>query len=679
MMSTSLRQFVAVASALLIGVVLLVATPQSAAMEQPVLRVLKLRHHELNHAHRDTAGEYRLLADFARRYNYQLEWADAVLPASLENELARGHADLILSDATVSETPRGLPAGLPMGRFDYVVYGHTISSAQSPLDFKHMRVAVSLASPLWPYLNRLQQLESSMQLVVLPDDTTRGAILRGIEHGDYDAAVVAVARHENLLEASPRLKRLFTLSSNHYATWRYAYHNDVLRQQMDSFLERYHTAVLAPQPVGGDWADIQARHVLRVITRIDPHNYYLKNGRPTGFEHDMVRKFATARGLTPEFLIAESDEQALEWLRQGIGDVLATRINIAEVAADPGLHLSRRYFHNAPVVVSHKNLTLDSLAALNGRRVAVLANSVEHRTASQILASGKGDFVLAVVGAQTSSDEMSAALRTGRYDAAIIDAASASQLHQEHNELAIGTSIASDYHYGWTTRTANRDLGREINQFLVGNFRKETYNLLARRYFERPRALGFERIAGLSPFDELVREYALDADFDWRLIVAQMYHESQFNPVAESMAGAQGLMQLLPSTAQSVGVSNPFDPEDGIRGGIAYLSHLRDRFDPYIAPRERTWFAIAAYNIGFHRVTLARREAARRGLDPDRWFGHTEAVMRDWSKRSDRPCGCGQTVAYVRGIRSLYNSYHQLDETLTAGLGKALLYIRPST
>ena len=88
-----------------------------------------------------------------------------------------------------------------------------------------------------------------------------------------------------------------------------------------------------------------------------------------------------------------------------------------------------------------------------------------------------------------------------------------------------------------------------------------------------------------------------------------MYEESYFDPAAESVAGTQGLIQLLPATAEAMGVADPFEPESAIRGGVKYLRHLWDRFGDDIPPRERTWFALAAYNVGYHRGDRARQQA----------------------------------------------------------------------
>ena len=111
-----------------------------------------------------------------------------------------------------------------------------------------------------------------------------------------------------------------------------------------------------------------------------------------------------------------------------------------------------------------------------------------------------------------------------------------------------------------------------------------------------------------------------------------MYEESYFDPAAESVAGTQGLIQLLPATAEAMGVADPFEPESAIRGGVKYLRHLWDRFGDDIPPRERTWFALAAYNVGYHRGDRARQQAPASAGDGTRSY----AMVRPRRKRHPR-------------------------------------------
>ena len=244
----------------------------------------------------------------------------------------------------------------------------------------------------------------------------------------------------------------------------------------------------------------------------------------------------------------------------------------------------------------------------------------------------------------------------GLVDAAVVDAARLEHILATHADLQAGMSIPSPYRYRWAIRGTDRNLAAEVDSFLQEEYRKATYNVLERRYTNKPHSRS-NIYAGISPYDDLLRSYADKYGFDWRLIAAQMYQESHFDPQATSTAGAIGLMQLMPATASALGFADPTEPETGIHAGIKYLHQLRDRFGSDIPASERTWLALAAYNIGFDRVRRARDRAQEMGLDPGKWFGNVEVAMREMNGRG---CACGQAIIYVRAVRSLYFAYRNL-------------------
>jgi membrane-bound lytic murein transglycosylase F len=161
----------------------------------------------------------------------------------------------------------------------------------------------------------------------------------------------------------------------------------------------------------------------------------------------------------------------------------------------------------------------------------------------------------------------------------------------------------------------------------------------------------------------MVKRYADQHDFDWRLIVAQIYEESGFDPRARSFAGAVGLLQVLPRTAREVGHTDLLDPETNIRAGLTYLSWVRERFEENLPIRDRMWFTLAAYNVGPGHVRDARRLAVQKGLNPDQWFDNVERAMLLLSRpeyaRNARHgyCRGSEPVQYVREIRSRYEAY----------------------
>ena len=626
------------------------------------LRVLRLGDHQLNHPHRDVAGESSMLEQFAAEHDLALEWVEAVQPQQLLDLMRTGRGDILIADlspAALESTD--LLRGPSMGLHDYAVYGRHDLEISNPLEFTGLRIAVSLASPVWPYLHRLQSKQGDFELVVLPPHRDREWILSHAGSEQYDAAVVAVAQHENLAREFVRLKRLFDVAASEQSTWYFAATNARLRREVSSYLRRYHASITAPVVDFSDMTGIRERHVIRVITTLDPQNYFLHRGRPAGFEYEWVKRFAEEHGLSTEIIVAESPTQAISWLRAGVGDLISTRVAAQLVRADPGLSQTRTYFHADSVLVSGPQQWPHDERPM---RVAMLSNTIEQRQLNN-LERLLGRFEPVLLSPTTPTIYLRSLLQYNGVDAALVDASAVPMLVDEENGLVAGRSLANGYPYAWTIPSSSTQLLNAVNRFFSANFRGETYNVLVRRYFENDRIRTYLGEGNLSPYDDLVRATAERYDFDWRLIVAQIYQESRFDPAAVSRTGAQGLMQLLPTTANELGISNPFDPGAGIEGGVQYLDQLRQRFDQQISPAERTWFALAAYNIGFKRIAQARAEAASRGLNPNQWFGQVEKVVKDLGGRT-RACYCGQAVVYVRGIRSLYDTYNRMHRALSA-------------
>ena len=157
----------------------------------------------------------------------------------------------------------------------------------------------------------------------------------------------------------------------------------------------------------------------------------------------------------------------------------------------------------------------------------------------------------------------------------------------------------------------------------------------------------FEQLAGL------FRTYGAQYDFDWLMLASFAFQESGFDQNARSPVGAIGVMQVMPATAadRAVGIPNIEDLESNVHAGTKYLYVLRDHYfsDEAIDPTERMLFTMAGYNAGPNRVNRLRREAARRGLDPNVWFNNVELVVA--AKVGSEP------VAYVSNIYRYYIAY----------------------
>ncbi len=233
--------------------------------------------------------------------------------------------------------------------------------------------------------------------------------------------------------------------------------------------------------------------------------------------------------------------------------------------------------------------------------------------------------------------------------------------------MTLGDSVA----HAWATRAEDEKLAAAVDAFFHDEYRGLFFNVIYSRYFRNPaqirkRVAARPAISGvLSPYDELVKRYAERYGFDWRLITAQMYQESRFDPKARSFAGARGLMQVLPQTGRELGFTELGEPEAGVHAGVKYLRQLYERLTSAVASdEERLWFALAAYNAGgYGHLQDGRRLAHQLGRDTTIWFGEVERVMpllaRSEYHRHARYgyCRCSEPVRYVRSIRQLYRAY----------------------
>jgi membrane-bound lytic murein transglycosylase F len=312
--------------------------------------------------------------------------------------------------------------------------------------------------------------------------------------------------------------------------------------------------------------------------------------------------------------------------------------------------------------------TLTHPAQLAGRTVVVRRSSSYWQTLQALRRRGIR-LRLEAAPEELETEEIIDSVASGAYDLTVADshilAIQRSWLDDVRGVMALTDSVP----HGWAVRENQPELLAAIDSFIHQEYRGRFYNLLHRRYFGNPARIRREtagrptRTGRISPFDSLFQVFADRYDFDWRLIAAQAYQESQFNPRARSFAGALGLMQVLPRTGREMGIDSLRVPAHGIRAGVMYLNWLRDQLPDSVTGGDRIWFALAAYNAGWGHLMDARRLARALGRDPDVWFGSLDAVMpllaraRYHRRARYGYCHCGQPVRYVRDIRLRYQAY----------------------
>ena len=154
-----------------------------------------------------------------------------------------------------------------------------------------------------------------------------------------------------------------------------------------------------------------------------------------------------------------------------------------------------------------------------------------------------------------------------------------------------------------------------------------------------------------APFELAARE----TGFSWRVLAALGYQESRWRAAAVSHRGAQGVMMLMPETAKKMGVKNVFSPDENILGGARYLAYMRERIPQRIRDPDRTWMAMAAYNVGIGHLEDARIVTQMRKKNPDRWADVRASLPRlsdpYWHTKVKRGYANGkETVQFVERV-----------------------------
>src|SRR5699024_2487693 len=188
---------------------------------------------------------------------------------------------------------------------------------------------------------------------------------------------------------------------------------------------------------------------------------------------------------------------------------------------------------------------------------------------------------------------------------------------------------------GWAFPvTGDQALYNQAIAWLEQARRSGEVDILRKRYFAPADRRGFvggqivaEQIEQRLPqWRAIFKRVAEECHLDWRLLAAMSYQESHWDPDAVSPTGVRGLMMLTEATAQELGVSNREDPEQSIEGGARYLIQQRKRLPESVQEPDRTWLALAAYNIGFGHLMDARRLLVARGQNPNLWANVKKAL-----------------------------------------------------
>ncbi|MFD1216008.1 MltF family protein [Microbulbifer celer] len=496
----------------------------------------------------------------------------------------------------------------------------------------------------------------------------RDALMDLIEEKPNRVAILDDYIAENLSSYREDVRIGADVSPRENIAWAVRKNAQLLLTTTDNFLTK--NLVKAPTNQIVDWQSIKKSGVIRFLTYNRPSVYYLWKGVLMGFDYDLAKAFADQHDLQLQVVVVPFDESLIDWLKAGKGDFAGALKNITQERIDQGIAFTTSYRETPEQVVSNRqHPEIKQIQDLAGRTLTLRAYSPFIATARALKNSGI-DVTVEIAPPEMSIAEIINKIADGELDATIIDRDDILMAASLQPELLPGTLVSDPRRQGWMLMPQNQKLLKKLDKFIVDYRKSVHYEKKIAAYFEPNKwftqSVQARVVPGkdLSPYDTLVKSQSLAYNFDWRLVVAQMWQESNFNPKAISPVGAQGLMQIMPATGEEMGFPPPlFEPDRNIQAGVKYLHWVRDRFEPTLPAVEKLWFTLASYNAGYGHLLDARRLAKQLGLNPDVWFGNVEVAMLKLSEpqyftnaRYGYVRGA-EPVQYVRKISRLYRAY----------------------
>lgn len=448
----------------------------------------------------------------------------------------------------------------------------------------------------------------------------------------------------------------------------------------------FDTNLLPPSPVSVDLDSILRRGYISALVDNNSISYFIYKGEPMGYDYELLKLFADHLHVDLKINVTKGIGTAIDKLNKGEGDILAYPMTVTKQRKQ-FVSFTRPHFNSYQVLVQRKpegwrHLTTDQIdeavirnaTDLIGKMVHVPRNSTFIHRLENLSEEIGGDIIIKVDSADAESEDLIRQVARGTIDLTVANHAYAAVNAAYYPNLDVSTILSLPQQIAWGMRINSPQLLEAFNAWMDQIKKEPTFMVIYNRYYKSPNTSRIRRnstyssLGGnkLSPYDDLIREQAEVLGWDWRLLAALIYQESRFGEVDESWAGARGLMQLMPATAERFGATDPNDPVQNLRAGVRYLKYLDDYWAKRVNdPTQKQKFVLASYNAGLGHILDARNLAERFGKDTLMWDYNVEEMLTRKSQPEyfNNPvvklgyCKCTETVAYVREVLNRYDMY----------------------
>lgn len=366
------------------------------------------------------------------------------------------------------------------------------------------------------------------------------------------------------------------------------------------------------------------------VTHNGPSTYFLDGeNQPAGIEHDLatlfVKEFAPDHQI--RFVLVDSISDVIPSLLKGKAHIAAANLSITHLRQElvmfssPYQEVQQQLIYNSDVNKKPKGLN-----AVTTKKIVVPAGTSYAERLAEL--KQKQPTLYWQAQAHTNTESLLEEVADGVLDFTVADSHLVALMQNYHPNLKVAMPIGPADKIAWAmSKNGDPQLLIKINAFFEKIRKDGTLRNLIDRYYGSSKRLSTLDITAflsrtnkdLPKYIHLFKQAQELTGIEWRLLAAVSYRESHWDTYNTSPTGVRGLMMLTESTADLMGVTDRLDPKQSIPAGAKYILKLKDTLPERIAEPDRTYLALAAYNIGYAHVEDARVLAARLKLNPDSW------------------------------------------------------------
>lgn len=406
---------------------------------------------------------------------------------------------------------------------------------------------------------------------------------------------------------------------------------------------------------------------LRVVTRDSPTAFVDGPEGPSGPEYDLVQAFAEDLGVALVIETVQSVSEVLPHLLEGKAHMAAAGLSITD---------SRRDYvdfgHPYEMVDMHLIYKLGtgkprSIDDVLGRSIEIVAGT-SHADMLTSLQKMYPDLVW-TENADVEVANLLAKVAAAEVDFTIADSTEFNIQRHFYPDLRVALDLEIGDPLAWAfPKDAGEALLSRADDFLIDFERSGNLAQVKDRYYGHTDKFDYVGTRNfirhyesrLPRYRAMFEEAAAEWGLDWRLLAAIAYQESHWRSGAVSPTGVRGIMMLTEDTADYLGIDDRVDPRNSIFGGAQYYARQTERVADTVDEPDRTWMALAAYNVGFNHIKDVRQIVEWQGGNPDTWVDISEALpllsQREWYSRVPFGYARGwEPVLYVNNIRAYYN------------------------